>query len=202
LLVYILDQLLYYFNSYPYGTKDYPANILAAVATDPLALREALKQSAALLETALQLAERCRPADRAGLLPAFILECERIRSVARGVLDATAALADYVEARARSADDPPAARALLGRAAHTLRTASEEVLRVMGEMARVKPAYLAPAALREVSYLASFLHELAGELGGLAAEEEAGRLTELPQLPIIERIGESRLRAMWHPWEF
>jgi len=28
------------------------------------------------------------------------------------------------------------------------------------------------------------------------------RLARLPLLPIVEEIGEGRLRAMWHPWEF
>jgi len=202
LIVYTLDQLIYYFNSYPFGTRGYPVNVLTSVAADPLALKEALRQSVAHLETARQLIERCRPHDRDNLIPLFIHECDRVTSVVELVLGIVHALAEYSAARDIFATDPTGAHSQMTACRNVVSNALEEMLRVMREMKLVKPAYLWPATWQELSYLVAFAGDLLERFSEIETQARAGQLAKLPLLPIMEQIGERALRAAWHPWEF
>lgn len=201
-IVYMLDQLIYYFNSYPFGVRDYPANVLAAIATDPLALREALKQSVAHLVTAKQLFEQCRRDATGDLVPLFGHECDRVISVVELVLGIVDALAGYTEARTHMAAEPEKAESLLGEGLDRVEAALEYVLSVMRDMSALKPAYLLPAAWQELSYLVAFAGDLLADLERILGQLQGRQITHLPSLPIVERIGEGKLKAAWHPWEF
>ena len=202
LIVYTLDQLIYYFNSYPYGVQDYPTNVLSSVASNPLALKEALRQSVAHVTTAKTLIARCREDDRAGLIPLFTHECDRVVSVVEAVLDTVEALSGYTEARGILAANRDRALALLESSTKRVRAPLDEMLRVMREMKNLKPAYLLPATWQELSYLVSFMDDLVAQLRQLRERVAKDRLDQLPLLPIVEQIGERTLRSAWHPWEF
>lgn len=201
LAVYVMDQLLHYFNNFPPGRIRYPVDLLRVLAGDPLAVLEALRVVAGHMDSALELLACIETNDE--MRGRFELECRRYRDLALCVTAVVDGL--RLSAAAQTSVDQgdiDAARAALAQARQVVDTAHEALRATMMEMVQHLVPYLQPGALREVSPLLAFLADLRTQLteAGAAFADEA--VVAMPPIPLLAEFDLEHLRAVWHPWEF
>lgn len=200
LAVNVVDQLLHYFNNFPHGRVEYPHDVLAALAADPLALVGGLRLVAAHMKTAEELL--------AGLETGgttrtdFMLECQRYRVLVEAVLAVPDALQSFAAAEAEAEAEPDAVLALLGEAHDHVAGAHAALRDLMRAMQATLAEYLCPSALRETSALLDWLGHLRQQLEQARHTYATNPAHGLPAVPALERFDTDRLRAAWHPWEF
>jgi hypothetical protein len=84
LAVYVMDQLLHYFNNFPHGRVRYPLDLLRTLAGDPLAILTGIRVVAGHMASAEQLLAGVHTNDL--VRDRFILECRRYRALALATL--------------------------------------------------------------------------------------------------------------------
>jgi hypothetical protein len=202
LVVNMLDHLLYYFNAYPWGAIDYPADILATLADNPLALTDGIRLIGEWVKAArrdfmaLELAAPGRQ-----LRDDMLLECDRLLALIQGTVGILDVLRNYLDAQDLYPADRTAARAVLQRCVRETRAILDSNFDVMRAIQARKPAYLVPATWREQSCLVAFIHALWRELEAVY-DRAAPETHTLPALSILQTVDPAQLRLGWHPWEF
>lgn len=230
LMIGILDHLIAYFNLYPYGHVNYPADVLSVVADDPLSLRAAIRNAADQVEQARRLLNGLSffpGPDGIDWSTQVQLQCERFVATMNGVLAVVDALFEYMRAKdeqdaARGetarvqANEGPAEQAQtaacspgygperivarLRAARERLAAAASGYLAMMKRLKERRPHFVVPAELREQSGLAAAMLRLEGEFDAALAAAEAGE--PVPASRLAEEVGMVNKRELWHPWLF
>lgn len=198
--VYVMDQLLNYFNTFPPGRSAYPLDLLRTLVADPLAVLTGIRIVNSHMSSAETLLDQVET--NPGARDHFRLECRRYRVLGEAVLAIVESLRFCTLAQAQVVAAPSAVQTTLQQAQQLIEHAHAELRAVMLDMVRLQAAYLLPSALRELSPLLDFLGQFHVQL-----EQALTVATPLPAglatvLPMLEYFDLGKLRAVWHPWEF
>ncbi|HVC31957.1 MAG TPA: family 20 glycosylhydrolase [Chloroflexota bacterium] len=167
----MLDNLIYYWYSYPARRIDFPREIYRHLLVDRTRTLTAIQACVPPLEEAVRLFSelRERAADRRAV-DEFVLESRRALGVIGAYTHGLLAIQSYQQA----VHTPTDARVSLDRAVRESRAALGGVESVLAEFERVKPAYLRPQGMRDLTYIRDFAAALRDELQAAARHAEAG----------------------------
>ena len=167
----MLDNLIYYWYSYPARRIDYPRELFCRLLDDRTRTLNAIETCVPPLSEARRLLGEFRAqATDQRLVDNLIFECQRVLMVVGAYRDGLRAIQHYRLA-AGSSDSSSA----LDRANQAAQAALNGMENLLADYERVKPYYLQPQGMRDLTYLRDFVAALRDELADVSKLAEAGR---------------------------
>jgi hypothetical protein len=167
----MLDNLLFYWYSYPSRRIDFPRDIYRRLLDDRTRTLVAIQACIPPLEEAIRLFDRLRDrASDSAVVDQLVFESRRVLGVISTYSHGLGALQEY-----RRALQAPSNRvAKIEKAREEARIARQAIESLLAEFERVKPPYLRPQGMRDLTYLWDFAALLQNDLDAAARVVEIG----------------------------